>query len=162
GWSADPFKVLGLNGARAFRDEAGVLSALDHDGIGLQEVIELRERNGDGDGVRGTTPGRVVFNHEPREGLAAVPPADELAERPFREQNRVFTKRELSDFIEQLVNLYGPTAVSMALDSFKNLGFRYASASGLTISKNDIVVPPNKDDIISRYDVQVDEIEEYF
>src|SRR5262249_51895907 len=103
-----------------------------------------------------------VFNHELREALAAVLPADELAERPFPEQNRVFTKRDLSDFIEQLVNLYGPTAVSMALDSFKNLGFRYASASGLTISKNDIVVPPNKDDIISRYDVQVDEIEEYF
>jgi DNA-directed RNA polymerase subunit beta' len=162
GWSTDPFKVLGLDGARVFRDEAGVLSALDHGGIGLQDVIELRERNGRGDVVRVTTPGRVVFNHELREALAAVVPAEELAERPFPEQNRVFTKRDLSDFIEQLVNLYGPTAVSMALDSFKNLGFRYASASGLTISKNDIVVPPNKDEIISRYDVQVDEIEDYF
>ena len=30
------------------------------------------------------------------------------------------------------------------LDAFKDLGFRYATQAGITISKNDVVVPPNK------------------
>ena len=50
------------------------------------------------------------------------------------------------------MNVYGATAVSMVLDSFKELGFRYATDSGLTVSKNDIVVPPTKDAIIAKYD----------
>src|SRR5680860_1891599 len=50
----------------------------------------------------------------------------------------------------------------MVLDSFKALGFRYATDSGLTVSKNDIVVPPTKPAIIAKYDAKVEEVEEYF
>ena len=52
--------------------------------------------------------------------------------------------------------------MSTVLDAFKALGFRYASESGLTVSKNDIVVPPTKGEIIAKYDAKVDEVEEFF
>ena len=104
----------------------------------------------------------MVFNHEVRKALADVVGEEELAELPFPERHETLTKRLSSDFIEDLVNLYGPTAVSMVLDAFKSLGFRYASASGLTISKNDIVIPPDKDEIIAKYDDKVDEVEGFF
>ena len=88
--------------------------------------------------------------------------AEELEAQPFPERHETLTKRNTGDFIEELVNLYGATAVSMVLDAFKALGFRYASESGLTVSKNDIVVPPTKGEIIAKYDAKVDEVEEFF
>jgi DNA-directed RNA polymerase subunit beta' len=167
-WSADPFAGLGLTNAgtekkpvyrpRVFSGVTDVLSALSHRAVGLQEVIELRA----GGERLVTTPGRVVFNHEIEEGLRAVVSEEEFAENPFPRQSRVFTKRELGDFIEELVDLYGPTSVSQVLDVFKDLGFRYASLSGITVSKNDIVIPPNKQQILDRYDGEVAEIEDFF
>jgi DNA-directed RNA polymerase subunit beta' len=160
-WSTKPFEQAQLTSApRAFRDTENVLTALDQDAVGLQEVIDLRL--GEDGSRRITTAGRVVFNHEVRKALADVVGEEELAERPFPERHETLTKRLSSDFIEDLVNLYGPTAVSMVLDAFKSLGFRYASASGLTISKNDIVIPPDKDEIIARYDDKVEEVEGFF
>jgi DNA-directed RNA polymerase subunit beta' len=158
GWTTDPFKDLGLTRPpRVFRSLDEVLVALETKVIELQDVIELRE-----DGRLVTTAGRLVFNHEIRRAIAEATDEETLAERPFEFQNKVFVKRDLGDFIEQLVDLYGATAVSAALDSFKMLGFRFASRSGITISKNDVVIPPTKEEIIAKYEEQVDEIQGYF
>jgi DNA-directed RNA polymerase subunit beta' len=159
-WSTDPFSVLGLSAAPAFRSFDGVMTALDQKAVGLQDVIELRDpATGE---RRVATPGRVIFNHEVEQALRDVVGDEELAELPFPARFQTFTKRDTGDFIEELVNLYGATAVSMVLDSFKALGFRYASQSGITISKNDVVIPPSKGEILDRYDAELDEIEDSF
>ena len=41
------------------------------------------------------------------------------------------------------------------LDAFK-LGFHFASQAGITISKNDVVVPPDKEKILEGYESQVE------
>jgi DNA-directed RNA polymerase subunit beta' len=158
-WSSDPFTPEGIAPARFFRGDESVLSALDHSAVGLQDVVVVRQMDGS---TEVTTPGRIAFNTELAHQLGHFVPVDDLADRPFPRQNKVFTKRELGDFIEQLVDLYGPTPVSMVLDAFKELGFRYASKSGLTISKNDIVIPPTKGEILARYDAEVEKFEEFF
>ncbi len=158
-WTKDPFKEFGLTGPpKAFRSLAQVEYALDTRVIGLQEVIEYR---GDETPLV-TTAGRLIFNAAIRNGLAEVLDAEELVEKPFPFQNKTFVKRDLGDFIESLVDLYGATAVSAALDAFKSLGFRFASRSGITISKNDVVIPPSKQEIITKYEGQVEEIQGYF
>ena len=145
---------------RAFGTPENVLAALDQRAVGLQELIEVRKSV---DGTRRiTTPGRVIFNHEVRQALLQVVGDAELETSPFPERHEVLTKRQTADFIEDLVNVYGATAVSMVLDSFKELGFRHATDSGLTVSKNDIVIPPTKGAIIAKYDAKVDEVEEFF
>ncbi len=157
-WTTDPFKELGLSAPpRAFRDLSQVAYALETNVIDLQDVIQFRE----GDRLV-TTAGRLVFNHEIQRSLAEAIGEEEIQERPFEFQNKVFVKRNLGEFIEHLVDLYGPTAVSATLDAFKMLGFRYASRSGITISKNDVVIPPTKEEIIAKYEEQVDEIQGYF
>ncbi len=156
-WSNKPFD--GIAPPRTFGRVENLLAALDQRAVGLQDLIEKRAPDGS---RRITTPGRVVFNHEVREALELVVGAEELVERPFPEFHGTLTKRYTGDFIEDLVNVYGATAVSMVLDSFKALGFRYATDSGLTVSKNDIVVPPTKPDIIAKYDRKVEEVEEFF
>ena len=44
------------------------------------------------------------------------------------------------------------------LDTIKTLGFRYATKAGVTISKNDIVIPPNKEKILSGFEERVEEV----
>ena len=159
-WTKDPFSILELDDPQVFDSADGVARALDERLVGLQDPIELRE-----DGVEGrymTTPGRVILNDEVRDRLVDVVGEEMLAERPIPRAEAVLTKREVSGYIEELVNLYGPTPVSQVLDSFKHLGFVYASRSGITISKNDIITPPSKDEIISRFEAEVEEVEGYF
>ena len=48
-----------------------------------------------------------------------------------------------------------PSAISQVLDAFKDLGFRYATQAGITISKNDVVVPPSKQEILAKYEERV-------
>ena len=44
------------------------------------------------------------------------------------------------------------------LDTIKSLGFRYSTQAGVTISKNDIVIPPNKEKILGGYEKRVEEV----
>ena len=160
-WVADPFKEAPQDPPRAFRSDDEVLGALDHGTVALQDLVEVRPVADHAAGRLVTTAGRVLFNHELRVQL------DELLDHvedphPYPWQNRVFTKRELGEFIEELVDLYGATTVSMMLDTFKALGFRFASQSGITISKNDVVIPPEKADILAKYDAEVQRFEDFF
>ena len=41
-------------------------------------------------------------------------------------------------------------------------GFHYATQAGITISKNDVVVPPNKAEILGRYEGEVSEIQDQY
>src|SRR5690349_2803602 len=47
----------------------------------------------------------------------------------------------------------------MVLDAFKDLGFKYATQAGITISKNDVVIPPKKGEILAKYEDEVSEIQ---
>ena len=53
-------------------------------------------------------------------------------------------KRDTTRLIDALVQTYGATTISLVLDAFKDLGFKYATQAGITISKNDVVVPPRE------------------
>jgi DNA-directed RNA polymerase subunit beta' len=76
--------------------------------------------------------------------------------------NQSMKKRDTTRLIDALVQRYGATTISLVLDAFKELGFKYATQAGITISKNDVVVPPNKQEILGRYEAQVAEIQEQY
>ncbi|MGZ8622162.1 MAG: hypothetical protein ACXWW8_06220, partial [Solirubrobacterales bacterium] len=73
--------------------------------------------------------------------------------------DNALTKRELDALIDRLVGAYGAYAVATVLDTVKTLAFRYATRAGVTISKNDIVVPPQKEAILAEYEEAVAKIE---
>ena len=58
-----------------------------------------------------------------------------------------------------LVDRYGAHAVARVLDTIKDLGFRYGTQAGITISKNDIVIPPDKEEILAGYEERVARVE---
>ena len=76
--------------------------------------------------------------------------------------DRALTKRELDTLIDTMVNDHGAFAVATVLDTIKTLAFRYATQAGITVSKNDIVIPPEKEEILAGFEAQVDSVEKEY
>jgi len=140
---------------KRFASEEEVEHAIDAEQVTLQQPIEFRW-NGD---LLLTTPGRVIFNSEVERALAeAVEDYD--PEDPLHDYiNRTLPKRELDAFIAELVHEYGAHSIASVLDMIKTLGFKYATQAGVTISKNDIVIPPDKEKILAEYEDRVTKVE---
>jgi DNA-directed RNA polymerase subunit beta' len=140
---------------KRFATEEEVEHALEADQVQLQQPIEFRW-NGD---LLLTTPGRVIFNAEVERALTdAVEDAD--GDEPLHDYiNRTLPKRELDAFIADLVDNHGAHSIAAVLDMIKDLGFSYATQAGVTISKNDIVIPPEKEEILAEYEERVAQVE---
>ncbi|MDQ3867359.1 MAG: DNA-directed RNA polymerase subunit beta', partial [Actinomycetota bacterium] len=105
-----------------------------------------------------TTAGRVIFNEEVGRALQGVLDGDhDVREQPF--VNRTLSKKEMNDFISDLVDRYGALAIASVLDTVKELGFSHATRAGITISKNDIIIPETKEEILASYEERVQRIE---
>ncbi|TML87227.1 MAG: DNA-directed RNA polymerase subunit beta' [Actinobacteria bacterium] len=142
-----------------FRGEDEVEFALGAKQLLLQDTIEYRW----GDELLVTTAGRVIFNAEIGRALAEASGDREGSEVGRHTYvNRTLSKKELGAFISDLVNQYGAHTVSVVLDTIKTLGFKYATQAGVTISKNDIVIPPNKEKILAEYEERVGKVEQAY
>ena len=140
-----------------FQSEEEVELAVEAKQIGLQAPIEYRWH----DELVLTTPGRVIFNAEvERALLEAFEEGEEFEPPEFI--NQTLAKRETDDLISDLANRYGAHAIAGVLDTIKTLGFKYATEGGITISKNDIVVPQDKQEILARYEERVEKVEEQY
>jgi DNA-directed RNA polymerase subunit beta' len=143
-------------GPRRYGSEEEVILALDAGQVALQDPIEYR-RNGE---LLLTTPGRVIFSEEVARSVSSAMPDVDPASVEFI--NRTLGKKETNDFVTSLVDVYGAAVISVLLDTIKELGFHYATQAGITISKNDIVVPEEKESILEDYEERVGTIETQF
>ena len=64
--------------------------------------------------------------------------------------------------VERLAEFYRKAEVAESLDNIKNLCYRYASQSGLTISIDDVKTPPEKRALLDRYEKEADKVETQF
>jgi DNA-directed RNA polymerase subunit beta' len=137
---------------KRFASEEEVERAVEGEQVGLQQAIEYRH-NGE---LMLTTPGRVILNAEVERSLRDATDED-LGEMPFL--NRTLSKKEMDTFISDLAERYGPHVIAGVLDKVKTLGFRYATKAGITISKNDIIIPQEKDELLAGYEEKVTNVE---
>jgi DNA-directed RNA polymerase subunit beta' len=140
-----------------FASEEEVEFALEAHQVGLQQPIEYRW-NGE---LLLTTPGRVIFNAEVERAVGESVEGNGHFERPAF-INMTLSKKEMGEFISELVDRYGAHAIASVLDTIKALGFRYATMAGITISKNDIVIPPDKEEILTGYEERVGRVEQQY
>ncbi len=150
--AAEVAKELKLDGLKRFRSEEEVEFSIDSKQVGLQQPVEFQW----GDELIVTTPGRVILNSEIDRALQEAVLGKEVG-RDFL--NKTLSKRELDAFIAELVDRYGAHAVATVLDTVKTLAFRYATGAGITISKNDIVIPPTKEAMLEKYEDRVTGVE---
>ena len=64
--------------------------------------------------------------------------------------------------VENLAENYAKAEVADALDDIKNLCFRYATQSGLTISIDDVQTPPEKKALLDKYEKEAEKVENQF
>ncbi len=139
---------------KRFGTEEEVILAVEARSVDLQDPIEYKR----GEELILTTPGRVIFNEEVGRSLArTLGEGYEASEQPFI--NRALAKKETNDFISDLVDRYSALSIAPILDTIKELGFAHATRAGITISKNDIVIPENKEEILAGYEERVQRIE---
>jgi DNA-directed RNA polymerase subunit beta' len=126
----------------------------------LHDLAEYRPVGREGGHVL-TTVGRIIYNDRIERALKDALGAP-FEESSYEFVNQAMKKKDTVKLVDQLVQLYGASAVSLVLDAFKDLGFRYATLAGITISKNDVVIPPQKQEILGRYEGEVAEIQEQY
>src|ERR671923_1445893 len=112
---------------RLFADAEEVRIAYDNEDVDLQARIRLRW-NGE---VIETTVGRTLFNE-------VVPPE-------LRFENRELKKKEVTNLVSRCYNTLGNERTVAFLDELKDLGFRYATLSGLSIGIDDMHIPTSKE-----------------
>ncbi|MFL5921696.1 MAG: DNA-directed RNA polymerase subunit beta', partial [Gaiellaceae bacterium] len=140
---------------KRFASEEEVERSVEDGQVDLQQPIEYRW-NGE---IVLTTPGRVILNSEVDRSLEETmgsPPEN----RPFI--NRTLSKKEMDGFISELADRFGAHVIAGVLDKIKSLGFHYATKAGITISKNDIVIPQSKEKILAGYEERVGNVEQLY
>ncbi|HVW90117.1 MAG TPA: DNA-directed RNA polymerase subunit beta', partial [Gaiellaceae bacterium] len=137
---------------RRFDSADEIEVALEMRAVKLTDPIEFRFHSE----LHLTTPGRVLFNSAVYRALDELLPPDEELE--FDYMNQTLTKPDTDRYVLSLAERYGAHTLAPVLDTIKTLGFRFATKAGVTISKNDIVIPPSKDEILAGFEKRVEEV----
>ncbi len=98
-----------------------------------------------------TTTGRVI--------LYEIIPDKNLS---FELVNKVMTKTALRHLINESHRKVGIKATVILADRLKDLGYKYATISGISIAMKDMVIPSEKETIIHEAENEVKKIEEQY
>ncbi|MFA6451456.1 MAG: DNA-directed RNA polymerase subunit beta' [bacterium] len=129
---------------KLFRNVDEINTAYELGYVSLHAKIKIR-LNGE---ILETTVGRVIFNNVLPTGW------------PF--EMGVINKKQLSRIIGACLRRYGQHRTVRLLDEVKALGYKFATRSGLTISIDDVVIPPERDALLKEGDKIEKEIDEYY
>ena len=133
-----------------FADSNEALTALDHGKINLRQPIKVRHQGK----IIETTVGRLLFNR-------ILPDSFSYINQPVAKSARGETLA-LNDLIDQAMNQEdNPTLVKM-IDAIKDMGFKYATVSGVTLSIMDIATAPERAELINKAQTETSEIDRNF
>ncbi|MCW2950741.1 MAG: DNA-directed polymerase subunit beta, partial [Thermoleophilia bacterium] len=137
-----------------FGNAEEVQHALTNGQVQLRDVVAVRlDRHRDTELIREwvvTTPGRLLFHDALERRLGEALDVFDSADHRF--MNETLTKKQITIYVNQLIDQWGTSTVALLLDTIKDLGFEYAEKSGGTVSKNDIIIPDEKWEIIGETD----------
>jgi DNA-directed RNA polymerase subunit beta' len=129
---------------RAFASIAEALMAHEQRTLSLQAKIKIRIK----DEVRETTLGRALLNE--------VLPDD------FGYVESEVTKKGISAVVDRLAESYPKVVVAAVLDQLKALGFYWATRAAATIGIEDVVTPPDKQQILDKYEADADKVQRQY
>ena len=131
---------------KVFANPEEVRIAYDAHEVDLHARIKVRM---DGQLVQ-TTVGRVLLRE-------VVP--DEV---PFELINRVMNKKAVANLIDYTYRVAGNKKTVILADKLKNLGFAYATTSGLSITIKDIHIPSHKAELLERASEEVEKVRQQY
>ena len=121
------------------------LLAYENKAVGLHAIVNVRHN---GEWIKNTTVGRIIFSSVLPEGVEFV--------------NDLINKKKLTQIVNHVYLITGNFQTVLFLDRLKELGFRMATVSGVSIAISDVLIPEQKDDILDEAQKEVDEIKNKF
>jgi len=153
-------KINGRGEGMLFSDVPEVQRALDANEVELTSKVNVRMTEWSRDKDSGewqssrsvveTTVGRALLSEILPRGLA------------FSNLNKTLKKKEISKLINASFRKCGLKETVVFADKLLQNGFRLATHSGISISVDDMLVPPQKAEIIGRAETEVKEIEQQY
>ncbi len=134
------FKEGELGEGMTFGSHQEVIIAYNNKVVALHAKIKVR-LNGE---MVETTVGRVIFN--------------QIVPKEMGYFNQLLIKKTFGGFIGQMFMKMGNKVTSKFLDDLKELGFRYSTAGGLSVSYGDMIIPEEKINLISKANKKVEGI----
>ena len=131
---------------KVFSSPKEVRIAYDAGELDLHASIKVRI---DGE-LKGTTTGRILLYEIMSDSL------------PFDLVNSVMTKKELRVLINESYRRAGTKSTVILADRLKDIGYKYATLSGISISMNDMVIPSKKEEIIKKAEEEVRNIDNQY
>src|SRR5437870_3857473 len=132
-------------GAYSTFDEAKIAYATGN--LDLRTPILVRDKKTGGERIR-TTVGRVIFNEVLPEEL------------DFR--NHLMDKKAIKELVSECSHKLDNAQTAEMVDRMKNIGFRYATQSGISIAMNDLRLPAEKEQLLAEADARIAEIDEQY
>jgi len=83
-------------------------------------------------------------------------------EIPFSLINKVMKKSELASLIDYCYRFCGDKKTVILSDRLKDLGYRYATLAGLSISIDDMLIPSNKEALLSEAQEEIERVQEQY
>ncbi len=149
-------KIGALGEGSMFADVSEVLRAYESDQVDIQAkvVVRIKEAYLDEQGVRQeirnryeTTVGRAILSEILPVGL------------PFLLVNKALKKKEISRLINTSFRRSGLRNTVIMADRLMATGFTYATRAGISICLDDMLVPPQKSELIGAAEKEVREID---
>ena len=145
---------------RVFRQLYEIIRALDNQDIDLHAKIQVPSQSSVTDEKYlsankkyvTTTPGRLLFEERLPAGFVAK----------FGHITEPLRKREFGVIVERLSDHFAKSEIANALDDIKDLCYRYATQSGLTVSVDDVKTPKAKRAILDDYEKQAEKVENQY
>jgi len=147
------YMTKALKGAKGeglkFYSDEEVKIAYNDDRVSLHAYIKVRAKIKNLDGnlenrLIETTVGRVLFNEFVPEEVGFI--------------DQLLTKKALRDIIGEVLNLSGIAKTAEFLDNIKGIGYNFAFKGGLSFNLGDVIIPEQKDTMVSDAYNQVDEV----
>ena len=104
-----------------------------------------------------TTIGKLIFNE-------AIPQDLGFVDRSKRENallleiDKLVKKGTLGEILDKCIKVHGLTETAVVLDKIKSLGYKFSTKGAITVGIEDIIVPPEKQQLIEETDKLVDKI----
>ncbi|WP_368923843.1 DNA-directed RNA polymerase subunit beta' [Comamonas aquatica] len=153
-------KINGKGEGMVFVDTNEVQRALDAGEVELHAKISVRlpewtKDKESGEFVKSlslveTTVGRALLSEILPKGL------------PFSHMNKALKKKEISKLINSSFRKCGLKATVVFADKLLQNGFRLSTHAGFSVSIDDMLVPPQKAEILARAESEVKEIEQQY
>ncbi len=138
-------------------DMAEVHQALEVGAVTLHSKITSRVPQTGEDGVERmvryeTTPGRMLLGE-------CLPKSHTV---PFETVNRLLTKKEIGDVIDQVYRHTGQKDTVLFADAIMGLGFRHAFKAGISFGKDDMIIPEEKEGLVAETKAVVADFEQQY